>query len=155
LESGRDLVFFDASVLFAAAHSPTGGSAAAMEVCRGLRFRAAVTTLVLAEARVNIAEKLDDSDLVRFYRQLADLSPVVLPPPSQTRLKECVPLTTEKDAHVLAAALDGGAAILLTLDRRHLLTRKVLDSGLPVEVVTPGDFLRGLASEAPEGDRKR
>ena len=60
--TGRGLVFLDASVidasvLVAASRSPSGGSAVAMEVYRGRRFRAALTARVLLEARVDIAEK--------------------------------------------------------------------------------------------------
>jgi len=53
-------------------------------------------------------------------------------------------MTTQKDAHVLAAALACRAEYLLTLDRRHLLTDKVLDAGLPIEVLTPGTFLKAI-----------
>jgi predicted nucleic acid-binding protein len=101
---------------------------------------------VLLEARMNIAEKLGEEELVRFYQQLAAVEPEVVPHPPAERVAECIPLTTEKDAHVLAAALECGAAYLLTLDRRHLLTPAVQSAGLPVEVMTPGEFLRGIAS---------
>ena len=67
-ELRRTLVFFDASVLVAAAHSPAGGSALALEVCRGTRYRAAISVRVLLEARVNISEKFGEADLLRFYR---------------------------------------------------------------------------------------
>ncbi len=143
--SGRSLVFLDASVLVAASRSPAGGSALTIEVCRGRRFRAALTARVLLEARVNIAEKFGEPELLRFYQQVAGLDPEMAPPPSPERLAECVPLTTEKDAHVLAAALECGAAYLLTLDRRHLLTPVVQSARLPLKVVTPGDFLKERA----------
>ncbi|MFQ5814532.1 MAG: putative toxin-antitoxin system toxin component, PIN family [Anaerolineae bacterium] len=143
--SGRSLVFLDASVLVAASRSPSGGSALAMEVCRGQRFRAALTARVLLEARVNIAEKFGEPELLRFYQQVAALAPEMVPLPSKERLAECVPLTTEKDAHVLAAALECKASYLLTLDRHHLLTPAVLAAGLSLSVMTPGDFLREIA----------
>ena len=44
----------------------------------------------------------------------------------------------------MVAALDCGARYLLTLDRRHLLNCRVLTAGLPVEAMTPGDFLEGI-----------
>ena len=116
-----------------------------IEVCRGLRFRAALSEAVLLEARVNIAEKFGDTELSRFYQQLADLYPEIVDPPSPGSMSRCVPLTTEKDAHVLAAALDCEAEYLLTLDRRHLLNERVLAAGLPVQVMTPGDFLQSVA----------
>jgi predicted nucleic acid-binding protein len=143
----RTLVFLDASVLVAASHSPSGGSAVAIEVCQGRRFRAAVTSLVLLEARNNIAQKFGAEELVRFYQQLAAMQPEVTPAPSAERIAECAPLTTKKDAHVLAAALNCRASYLLTLDKRHLLTPAVQSAGLPVEVMAPGDFLKQLAAQ--------
>ncbi|MBI4306375.1 MAG: PIN domain-containing protein [Chloroflexi bacterium] len=142
----RKLVFLDASVLVAAARSPNGGSALALEVCRGRRFRAAITVTVLLEARVNIAEKFGEAELIRFYQQMAALEPEMVAPPARRRIRDCVPLTTEKDAHVLAAALECRAGHLLTLDRRHLLTALVRSAGLPLKVETPGEFLQELAA---------
>lgn len=140
-------LFLDASVLVAAARSPSGGSALVMEVCRGRRFQAALSGRVLLEARVNIAEKFGEAELVRFYQQLAGLEPeMVLPPPSE-RLAQCGSIVGRKDAHVLAAALECGATYLLTLDRRHLITRAIQMQELPLKVLTPGDFLREVASQ--------
>ena len=135
----------DASVLVAGSRSLQGGSALSMEVCKGRRFRAALTARILLEARVNIAGKFGESELLRFYQQIAALDPEMVPPPSQERLAECVPLTTEKDAHVLVAAIECGAGHLLTLDRRHLLTPVVLAAELPLGAMTPGDFLKEIA----------
>ena len=144
--SGPAPVFFDASVLVAASRSPTGGSAVTIEVCQGRRFRAVLTTVVLLEARWNIAEKFGEPELIRFYQQLAALGPEVRSHPSNRQLERCVPLTGSKDAHVLAAALECGASYLLTLDRRHLLTPAVTSADLPLTVMTPGDFLQGIVS---------
>ncbi|MDA1349333.1 MAG: PIN domain-containing protein [Chloroflexi bacterium] len=144
------LVFLDASVLVAASRSPSGGSAAAIEVCRGNRFRAAISTQVILEARVNVAAKFGEPELVRFYQQVASMNPEMASPPSSQRLAECSLLTSEKDAHVLAAALDCGAAYLLTLDRRHLITQAVLTAGLPLRAITPGDFLRQIVSRTDQ-----
>ena len=117
-----------------------------MDVCSGQRFGGAVTALVMHEARLNIAEKFGEAELVRFYQQIAALDPEMVPPPPSERIAECVPLTTAKDAHVLAAALECKAEYLLTLDRRHLLTGIVLEAGLPVRLLTPGEFLNQVAS---------
>lgn len=120
-----------------------------MEVCRRRRFRAAFTGRVLLEARVNIAEKLGEPELLRFYQLVAGLDPEMVAPPSPERLTHSASLVGEKDAHVLAAALECGAGYLLTLDRRHLLTPAVQSAGLSVRVVTPGDFLRMITSTRP------
>ncbi len=143
----RALVFLDASVLVAASRSPNGGSAIALQACQGVRFHAVVTERILTEARVNIAEKFGQTELVRFYQQLAALSPKVAGPPSDEHIHSCAQLTASKDVHVLAAALSSDAAYLLTLDRRHLLTPAILNAKPPFEVMTPGDFLRAITGE--------
>ena len=116
-----------------------------MEVCRGHRFHAVFTSRVLLEARVNIAEKFGEPELVRFYQQLAGLEAQTATPPSPGRMAQCVPLVGEKDAHVLAGALECSADYLLTLDRRHLITPGVQAAGLLLKVMTPGDFLKEIA----------
>ena len=142
------LVFFDASVLVAASHSSSGGSSVAIEVCRGIRYRAAFTTLVLHETRTNLAKKFPERDLLRFYEMLALTDPKIVPGASVDLLDRCEPRTGRKDAHVLAAALECGAEYLLTLDRRHLLTARVLSAGLPVDVMTSGTFLSRIIGPA-------
>jgi predicted nucleic acid-binding protein len=102
------------------------------------------------ESRVNIVEKFGETELVRFYQQLAALEPEIVAPPSPQRLEECIPLASGKDAHVLAAALECGATYLLTLDRRHLLTPAVQAAKLAVQVLTPGDFLKALIPWPPD-----
>jgi predicted nucleic acid-binding protein len=143
----RIFVFLDASVLVAASRSPSGGSALVMEVCRGRRFRAALSARVLLEARVNIGEKFGETELVRFYQQVAALDPEMVPPPPPARLAQCASIVGDKDAHVLAAALECGAGYLVTLDRRHLITPTIQSAGLPVSMVTPGDFLKEVATQ--------
>lgn len=104
---------------------------------------------------MNIAEKFGEPELLRFYQQLAGVEPEMVPPPSAEGVVRCAPLVGEKDAHVLAAALACGAAYLLTLDRRHLMTPAVQSAGLPLRVVTPGDFLgevARLANISEEGE---
>lgn len=141
------LVFLDASVLVAASRSPTGGSATAIEVCQGKLFRAALSNKVLLEARSNITEKFGDDELTRYYQQLAALRPKMVTP-TKEQVNWCVPLAGEKDAHVLAAALTCEAAVLLTLDRRHLLTPTLKSAQLAVKLLTPGEFLREVAGLA-------
>ena len=138
------IVFLDASVVVAASRSPTGGSSVALEVCSGRLYRAVMTRLVLQETLVNVTKKFGEAELLRLYKLLARVNLDIVPPPTPASLDQCKPLTGPKDAHVLAAALDCGARYLLTLDRRHLLNSRVLTAGLPVEAMTPGDFLEGI-----------
>lgn len=96
-----------------------------------------------------MAGKFGEAELLRFYQQLGTVPPDMVPPPSGQQVLRCSTLTGDKDAHVLAAALDCGAAYLLTLDRRPLLTPAVESAALPLKAATPGQFLRKLVSPRP------
>jgi predicted nucleic acid-binding protein len=115
-------LFLDASVFIAAAGPHTGASALVLALCRHGRARAVSSRLILREAERNIQSKLGANALLRFYQEIA---------------------TLDLD---LAAALKGTVEVLLTLDRKHFLTARVLQAGLPFAILTPGDFLRRLVS---------
>jgi predicted nucleic acid-binding protein len=140
----RTIVFLDACVLMTAAHSPSGGSALVIEVCKGRRFKAAVSIKVILEARVNIIEKFGEADLIRFYQQLAEMEPEIVQEPAPDVVERYAQITVRKDAHVLAAAVQSGAAYLLTLDRQHLINPKVQAAMSPLKIMPPGEFVEEL-----------
>lgn len=136
-------LFLDASVFIAAAGSRTGASAMVLALCQHGRARAVSSRLILLEAERNI-QKLGADALLRFYQEIAtlDLDLVEAPTPEQVAAQSR--LIASKDAHVLAAALKGSVEVLLTLDRKHFLTPRILRAGLPFAILPPGDFLRSL-----------
>ncbi len=69
--SPRTLLFYDASCLFAAASSPTGGSAFLLLVCRRGFLRAGSAQSVLIEAERNIRDKRPPSVLDAYHALLA------------------------------------------------------------------------------------
>jgi predicted nucleic acid-binding protein len=140
----KELLFIDASVFFAAAASPTGGSSLVLEICTGRRYAAVCSPKVIQEAQRNIRLKLTDDELVRFYHLLARLSPALAPPVSEAAEAPYRPLVTAKDSHVIAAAVQGQAHFLISLDRKHLVNDKVRAAGLPFQVMTPGEFLQAV-----------
>lgn len=140
-------VFIDASVYVAAAHSPAGGSSLVLEMLKAHpRYRGVASRLVLLEAERNIQAKFGEADLARFYRLLADLDPEMVPTPPADALGVASALVGEGDAYVLAAALAANCAFLVTLDRAAFLTERVLNAGLPLRPLTPGDFLNEVLS---------
>jgi predicted nucleic acid-binding protein len=146
VEDRRILLFLDACVLIAASHSSSGGSALVIEVCQGRRFKAAVSLKIIFEARTNIINKFGNPELIRFYRLLAAMDPAMIPIPVEEKLDYFKSLVPQKDIHVLASALQCGAQYLITLDRRHLINPVVLAAGLNIKIMTPGDFLKEVAS---------
>lgn len=139
-------LFLDASVFVAAAGSPRGGSALILETSRQGLTRAVSSRLVLLEAERNIAKKLGDRPLLGFYETLGLLELEIVPDPTPEEIEVLAGIIDAKDTHVLAAALKGEVEFLLTLDRRHFMTRKVLETGLSFEILTPGEFLRRLVA---------
>ncbi len=136
-------LFFDASVLIAAAHSPKGGSARLIQICQ-LDLLTAVTSIcVINESERNLREHFPAGSLQRFDALLHEGDWIVLDVPSARLLAECAILVDDNDdAHVLASALASQADYLLTLDRKHLLTARLRSSGLPFRICTPGEFIQ-------------
>lgn len=131
-------------MLIATAGSRTGASAAVLALCRHGHARAVSSRLVLLEAERNTHAKLGRDALLRFYHEIAALDLELAPSPSPQEVGAQSRIIAPKDAHVLAAALSAHADVLLTLDRRHFLSPRVLQAGLPFGIMTPGDFLRHL-----------
>lgn len=135
-------LFLDASVLFAAVASPSGGSARVLAESRQGRFEAVVSRLVLLEADRNIRKKLPSAALTRFHLILDTVPLRVVPPPSAEEIALHRLLINEKDALILAAAVASGARYLITLDRRHFMAERLRTAKLLLRIVTPGDLLQ-------------
>lgn len=140
-ETAEEGVFIDASVWIAASGSPSGGSSLVLEICGGRRFYALCSQRVLQEAQTNIRAKLPVEALVRFYRLLAAAEPGIVSPVAPDEEIQYGGIIAEKDAHVVAAAVRGGAAYLVTLDRKHLANADVRGAGLPIQILLPGEFI--------------
>ncbi|MBC7264782.1 MAG: PIN domain-containing protein [Chloroflexi bacterium] len=136
-------LFFDASVLVAAAHSPQGGSALLLAACKAGGFRAQTTFVILLEA-LHALRRFPEESLRRFYRLLVEVNWGLLPIPPKETLEKYCRYISPKDVHVVAAAVEGEAEFLLTLDRQHILaaSEKVGQAGLPIIILRPGDFIR-------------
>ena len=140
----RVLIFFDASVLLAAAGSPRGGSSAAIALIAGSdRYEAVVSGQVLREALGNLRLKFLEEALVRFYTQLGGLRPGLAQVGEGLAPQDLPASLAPKDRHVVEACLNAGANICLTLDRRHLLTDELRRWGIEhgIRFLTPGEFL--------------
>jgi predicted nucleic acid-binding protein len=136
-------LFFDASALVAASHSPTGGSALVLAACQVGGFQACTTSAVLIKSQRTL-EDFPKRSFDRFHELLANIPWKLLSVPPEAVIERYTQYVDPKDAHVLAAAVEGRADFLLTLDRRHLLAAAVgvQQAGLPIEFLSPGDFIQ-------------
>lgn len=136
------LLFFDASCLIAAAGSPTGGSGFLLSLCARHRLSGAVSQFVLLEAERNIRNKLPAHALDSFKQLLLDTPLTVAPVPSPAQLDRSQFGVTEKDEHVVAAALTISAPFLLTLDKQ--LEERVNRASLAMQAFAPGGFIKSI-----------
>lgn len=140
-------VFLDASCWVAAAGSPTGGSTLILKLARAGHVRVVATRRVLKEAEHNIRTKMGEEPLLRYYRLLGSVELELASPVTPEEEAKWSGLVAPKDAHVLAGAAKAKADVLISLDRRHILTERVREA-FPIPVQDTGEFLRGIAEEA-------
>ena len=100
------------------------------------------------EAERNIRGKLPRVALLRFFQELARLTPQVEPEPSPEEIELHTHLLPPKDAPVLAAAVKDRASFLVTLDRHHFRSETMTQANLPITILTPGEFLAHARREA-------
>ena len=137
-------VFLDANVYFAGCASSSGASALILQLAQQGRLRVTASRLVLREAERNLQRKRPSKDLEAFHRFLKQTKLRIIPTPPEATWTRYQEIIHPKDVPVLAAAVAGKAEYLITLDRRHFLTRTVSAHVRELTVLTPGDFLREL-----------
>ena len=139
-------VFLDANVYFAGSASPTGASAFILKLILKGRIDVTASRLVLREAERNLWRKRPQKDLKAFRRFLKHAKLRVMPSPPEAAWTKYEGVIHPKDVPVLAAAVASKAAYLITLDRRHFMTKTVGDAVPGLAILTPGDFLRKLTA---------
>jgi predicted nucleic acid-binding protein len=141
--TGTSRVFVDASVLFAASHSPRGFARDLIEA--GIRGRIALvlSPFVIQETRRNLSRKAPEALLLFQVFLASGLMRVVQP--SRALVEQVADVIVLKDAPVVAGAIDANATLIATYDRRHLLSkRQEIFEAFGVTVATPGEILANL-----------
>ena len=141
-------IFLDANVYFAGCASSTGASALILQLALKGRIGVTASRLVLREAERNLRRKRPPKDLQVFHRFLKQAKLRLIPTPPESARAKYEGVIHPKDAPVLAAAVASKAEYLITLDRRHFLTKTVRDQVREPAILTPGDFLRELVRRA-------
>ncbi len=130
-------MFLDANALFSMA---LGGPVfnAILEVAKRGRLRLLTSAFCYFEAWRNVELKVPERrEALRAILKWIRLVPEAQPEPWMEGL------LPEKDMPVLAAAVAAQATHLLTGDLRHFAPLMARED-LPLKVLTPGDFIRGV-----------
>lgn len=134
--------FLDASVLVAASASITGASAYILELSRQRKIKAIVSEDTVIEAMRNVNLKLNKIGKHRLKTYLIKANLSLVENPGAETIAVCEKVIHVKDAPILASAIENKADVLLTLDRKHFLTKSVADFAKPMKIILPGEFLQ-------------
>ena len=111
------LIFLDANVLFSAAHSPEGRSAAIFALARQRYCRLITSHYAWEEARRNLADKNPDAlERLKVFTNWVHVCEEANS--SRLEMARSVGLVDPMDVPILAAAIDR-ADVLVTGDLRH------------------------------------
>ena len=124
-------VFLDANVLFAAAYSPDGLSALLIELGAAGRVTLLTSPVTITEAERNLEAKRRNLSAVRIVSEPAPADVERLTPSE----------LSSKDRPLLAAAIVAGATHFATGDIADFGRFMKRGTGLPLQVMTPRQFL--------------
>lgn len=129
--------FLDSSVLFSAVNSPSGGSSKLFTLPK---IKLVTSKVVLTETERNIRKKLLTHHLERFFT-LVDKIKIYDQLPDEKKIKRAKQVIVEKDAVILSEAKQVQASFLVTLDRKHFMTKEVTNFLKPQKVLTPKELI--------------
>ncbi len=131
-------VFLDASVIIAAMGSESGGSHRILQYCHENRIKGFINSEVLKEISKR-AHKVDfpEADIEGF---LLWSNLTVLPHPPDAQIQQFSRFTPDpNDIHLLATANRIPNCLLISLDKKHILSVKSKDLG--IKILSPGELL--------------
>jgi predicted nucleic acid-binding protein len=124
----------------AATLSGTGGSRFILALAKEGHVEILATKRIVAQTVKALSEKYGSDELCDFLKLLQNISPTIVDDTKDEEEKCWSDVTHEDDCHVLAGALKGGADVLVSLDRKHVVTEKVT-SRFTVPAMTTKEFL--------------
>lgn len=132
-------VYFDASVIIAALLSPTGGSSLLLKYAKD-RIIIGIASQTVIDEVVNKKEKLRKTkEAIENF--IAGSGLVIRKHITETDIEPYEQFTDKEDAHLIAGANITQCAILVTLDRKHLLRQDIREKCVPLKIETPKDLL--------------
>ena len=145
----KSKLFFDSSVIISASLSSKGGSYKIINMCFQddfyiQRFTPVLSRAVLFEVEINLFSRYYEA-LARFHDMIANNHWIISELPSKRNILKYSKIINEEDAHILASAVENDCRYLLTLDKKHFKNPSIEKAGLPVKILTPGEFLNEFA----------
>ena len=131
-------VFFNASVVLAGLHSPSGGSAKLLEWTKHERIKGIISEIVLDEV-LRHAEKVGVQATAAQKRIKVIFREITTAPKQTTAEKWMRRVSDVGDAHLFASCEETKAEFLVSLDKKHVLSLSKKVSS--VKIVSPGGLI--------------
>ena len=145
-------VFVDASVLFAAAYSATGAARDLLWLALEERVQLLVSQDILTETERNISRKVPDK--LNIYKQIIRLLGLeVVADPSREAVQAAEVYVAQKDAFVIAAAIQSKADYLVTYDRKHLIDPPQVSAQSGLRIITPDLIVQAIRQDQGDEDQ--
>jgi len=139
-------VFFDASVIFSAIYSTKGGSHKLTSLIKQSKIIGITSQTVVKELEDNL-KKIGDYNKRKLHQFIIESGILVREEIKRDEITPFFNKVEEKDAHVVAGAINSHCQYLVTLDKRHLNNKKIKENFPKIKIVSPKDIL----SSAPLG----
>lgn len=136
-------ILIDASVILAALGSKTGGSMVVLKLVKKGKLQAVVSETIIEEVIRNAAKTNSSPEDIDHFILSHQLK--IFPAPVSENVDKYIEQTGEKDAHVVASAIESKVDLIVTLDKKHLLSGK-LKLKSP-EIIPPGELLKRLVEK--------
>ena len=136
-------IFFDASVLFSALYSLTGGSFALVQLVKKGSVRGVTSQTVIEELEKNLS-KFKNLSLINIHNIISDNNIIVCDEISAEEVQIWRGHIEEKDVHVIVGALSTQCTYLVTLDKKHLHNAKTQALCTEIQILSPKELLLKL-----------
>lgn len=149
-----DKIYFDASILFAALYSKTGGSYKLARLSEEKKIIALTSQTVIDEVKANIKKfKEGQVDIGLFIKKHNFYVREVV---TQDEIEAYKNIVAQKDAHVLVGAASTESDYLVTLDKKHINKKQVKGVFTKSQIVSPKQALgvlrkKGLLNHSKYG----
>lgn len=137
-------LFLDANIFFTATYSATGASRFLFELAREAKVQLVSSLYALKEAQINIEKKIGPDALPLFLSFVSLLTQVDKEEPDRALMHKYEKWIIPKDLPILLSSISMGVDVLITLDRKDFMTKRLDQADLPFKIMLPGEYLQNL-----------